>query len=85
MIKRICNSRVPKHIFKYNDPKDLEMLLSEVDTSLPIPVAFVHSMTGAICALEELSDVAGRSHSWTRSTPLICAARRGRVWGRDRH
>ena len=60
MIQGIRNSRVPKHIFKHNDPEHLDMLLSKVHTSVPKLVAFetVHSMTGAICPLEELCDVA---------------------------
>jgi len=60
MIQGIKNSRVPKHIFKHNDPDNLEYLLSKVDKSVPKIVAFetVHSMSGAICPLEELCDVA---------------------------
>ncbi|KAJ1520081.1 hypothetical protein ONE63_004304 [Megalurothrips usitatus] len=60
MIQGIRNSRVPKHIFKHNDVADLEAKLSAVDKNLPKIVAFetVHSMTGAVCPLEELCDVA---------------------------
>jgi len=60
MIQGIRNSGVPKHIFKHNDPKHLEELLSKVSPSVPKIVAFetVHSMTGAICPLDELCDVA---------------------------
>ena len=60
MIQGIRNSRAPRHIFKHNDPQHLDWLLSKVDRSLPKLVAFetVHSMTGAICPLEELCDVA---------------------------
>ncbi|KAK3910612.1 5-aminolevulinate synthase, nonspecific, mitochondrial [Frankliniella fusca] len=60
MIQGIRNSRVPKHIFKHNDVADLEAKLSSVDKNLPKIVAFetVHSMTGAVCPLEELCDVA---------------------------
>lgn len=60
MIMGIKNSGVPKHIFRHNDPAHLRELLSKVDKSLPKIVAFetVHSMTGAICPLEELCDVA---------------------------
>ena len=48
MIQGICNSGVLKHIFKHNDPKHLEELLSKVSPSVPKIVAFetVHSMTG---------------------------------------
>jgi 5-aminolevulinate synthase len=60
MITGIKNSGVPKHIFRHNDPNHLEELLQRVDPSIPKIVAFetVHSMTGAICPLEELCDVA---------------------------
>eukprot|EP00092_Neocalanus_flemingeri_P023840 GFUD01025865.1.p1 GENE.GFUD01025865.1~~GFUD01025865.1.p1 ORF type:complete len:533 (-),score=146.48 GFUD01025865.1:151-1749(-) len=60
MIQGIKNSGVPKHIFKHNDPEHLEHLLSKVDVSVPKIVAFetVHSMSGAICPLEEMCDVA---------------------------
>ncbi|XP_046743060.1 5-aminolevulinate synthase, erythroid-specific, mitochondrial-like [Diprion similis] len=60
MIQGIKNSGVPKHIFRHNDPNHLEQLLSRVDKAVPKIVAFetVHSMTGDICPLEELCDVA---------------------------
>ncbi|XP_076177836.1 5-aminolevulinate synthase isoform X2 [Ptiloglossa arizonensis] len=60
MIQGIRNSRVPKHIFRHNDVQHLEELLSKVDRSVPKIVAFetVHSMTGDVCPLEELCDVA---------------------------
>lgn len=60
MIQGIRNSNVPKHIFRHNDVEHLEELLSKVDASVPKIVAFetVHSMTGDICPLEDLCDVA---------------------------
>ena len=60
MIQGIRNSGVPKHIFRHNDPDHLEQLLAKVDKNVPKIVAFetVHSMTGAICPLEEICDVA---------------------------
>ncbi|XP_053679530.1 5-aminolevulinate synthase, erythroid-specific, mitochondrial [Anopheles nili] len=60
MIQGIRNSGVPKHIFRHNDPRHLRELLERVDRSLPKIVAFetVHSMTGAVCPLEELCDIA---------------------------
>ncbi|ESN96631.1 hypothetical protein HELRODRAFT_189320, partial [Helobdella robusta] len=59
MIQGIRNSGVTKHIFRHNDPAHLEELLSKVDPNLPKIVAFetVHSMTGAVCPLEELCAV----------------------------
>lgn len=60
MIQGIRNSGVPKHIFRHNDVDHLRQLLQQVDKATPKIVAFetVHSMTGAICPLEELLDVA---------------------------
>lgn len=60
MIQGIRNSQVPKHIFRHNDPEHLRQFLATVDKSIPKIVAFetVHSMTGAVCPLEELCDVA---------------------------
>lgn len=57
MIQGICNSRVPKHIFRHNDVAHLEELLSKVDIGIPKIVAFetVHSMTGAVCPLEVIT------------------------------
>lgn len=59
MIQGIRNSGVPKHIFKHNNPNHLEKLLSSFDVSTPKIVAFetVHSMTGAVCPLQDLCDV----------------------------
>merc|ERR1711899_479959 len=60
MIQGIKNSGVPKHIFRHNDPDHLDELLSKVPVNVPKIVAFetVHSMSGAICPLEEMCDVA---------------------------
>ncbi|GLH14297.1 uncharacterized protein GBIM_18662 [Gryllus bimaculatus] len=60
MIQGIRNSQVPKHIFRHNDVNHLEEMLSRVDNNIPKIVAFetVHSMTGAVCPLEEMCKVA---------------------------
>lgn len=60
MIQGIRNSGVPKHIFRHNDPSHLRELLMKVPKSIPKIVAFetVHSMTGAVCPLEELCNIA---------------------------
>lgn len=60
MIQGIRNSQVPKHIFRHNDPEHLNEMLSQVDKATPKIVAFetVHSMSGAVCPLEALCDVA---------------------------
>ncbi|KAG5680152.1 hypothetical protein PVAND_009677 [Polypedilum vanderplanki] len=60
MIQGIRNSGVPKHIFRHNDPDHLRELISKIPKEVPKIVAFetVHSMTGAVCPLEELCDIA---------------------------
>lgn len=60
MIQGIRNSRAPKHIFKHNDPGHLRKMLSESPVGVPKLVVFetVHSMSGAICPLEEMCNIA---------------------------
>ncbi|CAG9764522.1 unnamed protein product [Ceutorhynchus assimilis] len=60
MIQGIRNSQAPKHIFRHNDSQHLEELLQKVNYQAPKIVAFetVHSMTGAVCPLEEICDIA---------------------------
>lgn len=67
MIQGIRNSQAPKHIFRHNDPQHLDELLSNVDKSVPKIVAFetVHSMTGAVCPLETLCDIAHKHGALT--------------------
>jgi 5-aminolevulinate synthase len=67
MIQGIRNCGAPKHIFRHNDPQHLEELLMSVDKAVPKIVAFetVHSMTGAICPLEELCEVKNKYCQWS--------------------
>ncbi|ENN76791.1 hypothetical protein YQE_06632, partial [Dendroctonus ponderosae] len=67
MIQGIKNSQVPKHIFRHNNPEHLEELIQKVDNHLPKIVAFetVHSMTGAVCPLHELCDIAHKHGALT--------------------
>jgi len=68
MIQGIRNSGAPKFIFRHNDPVHLdEMLSRSKNEGGPKIVAFetVHSMTGAICPLEEMCDVARRHGALT--------------------
>ncbi|XP_059610233.1 5-aminolevulinate synthase, erythroid-specific, mitochondrial [Phlebotomus argentipes] len=67
MIQGIRNSQVPKHIFRHNDPNHLREMLQQVDKGVPKVVAFetVHSMTGAVCPLEELCDTAHEFGAYT--------------------
>ena len=60
MIQGIRNSGAKKFIFRHNDPAHLEKLLQQSNPATPKIVAFetVHSMSGDICPLEELCDVA---------------------------
>lgn len=60
MIQGIRNSGAKKFIFRHNDVEHLEQLLEQADPEVPKIVAFetVHSMTGDVCPLEELCDVA---------------------------
>ncbi|XP_013171782.1 PREDICTED: 5-aminolevulinate synthase, nonspecific, mitochondrial [Papilio xuthus] len=60
MIQGIRNSRAPKHIFRHNDPNHLRELLSKSPAGVPKLVVFetVHSMSGAICPLEEMCNIA---------------------------
>jgi 5-aminolevulinate synthase len=75
MIQGIRNSGVPKHVFRHNDPDHLDSLLAKVPTGVPKIVAFetVHSMSGAICPLEELCDVAHR-HGALTFVDEVCTA-----------
>jgi 5-aminolevulinate synthase len=60
MIQGIRHSGAEKHIFKHNDPADLERLLKAVDPARAKLVAFesVYSMDGDIAPIGEICDVA---------------------------
>ncbi|KMO41497.1 5-aminolevulinate synthase [Methylobacterium variabile] len=60
MIEGIRSSRAERHIFRHNDPDDLDRKLSLVDPGCPKLVAFesVYSMDGDIAPIAELCDVA---------------------------
>src|SRR5262245_27318842 len=67
MIEGIRHSRAEKHIFRHNDPQDLDRLLSQVDPARPKIVAFesVYSMDGDIASIAELCEVAERHGALT--------------------
>jgi 5-aminolevulinate synthase len=67
MIQGIRHSRAEKHIFRHNNPADLDRLLSAVDPARPKLVAFesVYSMDGDIAPIGELCDVAERHGAMT--------------------
>jgi len=67
MIEGIRHSRAEKHIFRHNDPADLERLLAAIPAQRPKIVAFesVYSMDGDIAPIAELCDVAERHGAMT--------------------
>ncbi len=67
MIAGIRNSGAEKHIFRHNDPGDLERLMGRYAPERPKLVAFesVYSMDGDIAPIAELCDVAERHGAMT--------------------
>jgi 5-aminolevulinate synthase len=67
MIAGIRNSRAEKHVFRHNDPADLQRLLDKVAAERPKLVCFesVYSMDGDIAPIGELCDVADRYGAMT--------------------
>ncbi len=67
MIEGIRHSRAEKHVFKHNDPEDLDRKLSEMDPDRPKLVAFesVYSMDGDIAPIAEICDVADKHNAMT--------------------
>jgi len=67
MIQGMRHSGAEKHIFKHNDPADLEKLLQAADPARPKLVAFesVYSMDGDIAPIAEICDVAARFRAMT--------------------
>ncbi|MDW6024648.1 5-aminolevulinate synthase [Mesorhizobium sp. BAC0120] len=67
MIEGIRHSRAEKRIWKHNDPRDLDRLLSEYGRDVPKIVAFesVYSMDGDIAPIKEICDVADKHGAMT--------------------
>ncbi len=67
MIEGIRHSRAECRVFKHNDPRDLDRLLSTVEPGRPKIVAFesVYSMDGDIAPIAELCDVAEKHGAMT--------------------
>ena len=67
MIEGIRHSRAKCHVFKHNDPEDLDRLLSQYGPEVPKLVAFesVYSMDGDIAPIKEICDVADKHGAMT--------------------
>jgi 5-aminolevulinate synthase len=67
MIQGIRESRAEKHIFRHNDPADLDRRLAALDPARPRIVAFesVYSMDGDIAPIAALCDVAAEHGALT--------------------
>ncbi|MBL8581505.1 MAG: 5-aminolevulinate synthase [Rhizobiaceae bacterium] len=67
MIEGIRHSRAEKRLWKHNDPKDLDRLLSEYGRDVPKLVAFesVYSMDGDISPIRAILDVAEKHGAMT--------------------
>lgn len=67
MIEGIRHGRGEKHIFKHNDPADLERRLRNLDPGAPKLIAFesVYSMDGDIAPIAEFCDLAERYNAMT--------------------
>ncbi len=67
MIEGIRHSRAERHIFKHNDPADLDRILSGLDPAAPKLIAFesVYSMDGDIAPIAEICDVADKYNAMT--------------------
>ncbi len=67
MITGIRNSGAEKHVFRHNDPKHLDELLSGIAPGRPKVVAFesVYSMDGDIAPIADFCDVADKHGAMT--------------------
>ncbi|MBE7212081.1 MAG: 5-aminolevulinate synthase, partial [Gluconacetobacter diazotrophicus] len=67
MIEGMRHSRAPKHVFRHNDPADLDRVLSGLPADAPKIVAFesVYSMDGDVAPITAICDVAERHGAMT--------------------
>ncbi|HIJ63077.1 MAG TPA: 5-aminolevulinate synthase [Rhodospirillaceae bacterium] len=67
MIEGMRQGRAQRHVFKHNDPADLERLLAAADPAAPKMVAFesVYSMDGDIAPMAAICDVAEKYGAMT--------------------
>ncbi len=67
MIEGIRQGKVERHVFRHNDPADLDRLMASVDPKAPKLVAFesVYSMDGDIAPMAAICDVAEKYGAMT--------------------
>jgi 5-aminolevulinate synthase len=67
IIAGIRASRAEKHVFRHNDPADLDRRLAELDPARPKVIVFesVYSMDGDVAPIGEFCDVADRHGAMT--------------------
>ncbi len=67
MIHGVRSSRCEKHVFRHNDPADLERLLKTIDPERPKLIAFesVYSMDGDIAPIADFCDLADKYGAMT--------------------
>ncbi len=67
MIDGIRSSRAERHVFRHNDPEDLDRQMAAMDPDRPKIVAFesVYSMDGDIAPIAEFCDVADKHGAMT--------------------
>jgi 5-aminolevulinate synthase len=67
MIHGVKSSRCEKHVFRHNDPADLERLLETIDPDRPKLIAFesVYSMDGDIAPIADFCDLADKYGAMT--------------------
>ena len=81
MIEGIRQGKVERHIFRHNDPADLERAMSMVDPRAPKLVAFesVYSMDGDIAPIADICDVADKYGAMTFCDEVHAVGMYGRM------
>ncbi len=81
MIEGIRQGKVERHIFRHNDPADLERAMSAVDPRAPKLVAFesVYSMDGDIAPIADFCDIADKYGAMTFCDEVHAVGMYGRM------